>query len=321
MRLLRQADIETALPMPEAIRLMGQAFTAISQGSAQASERQVLTTSAGHALLMGASAENRGITAKLVTVLPGNRVAGLPVSSGLALLFDERNGTPLALLDATALTSWRTAAAAGLATRLLARTQCRAGVLIGCGTQARAQLLAMDATRNLEEIHLIARDQQKVKSFVEVMQPSIRARLVAAPDARQAVRSADIITAATTSVSPVINGQDVAVGCHVNGIGSFRPDMREFDQALIAKSRIFVESRSTAAAEAGELIAAIHSGVTRVDAWQEMGEVVQGKCPGRNDEQEVTFYKSVGHAVFDLFAASAIHQQCVKNGLGMEWDL
>ncbi|HMB60028.1 MAG TPA: hypothetical protein VKN35_08955, partial [Xanthomonadales bacterium] len=110
-------------------------------------------------------------------------------------------------------------------------------------------------------------------------------------------------------------------GCHVNGIGSFRPDMRELDNVLIDRSIVFVESRLTAREEAGELIAGCDSGVTAVDQWREVGEVVAKKAQGRENDQQITLYKSVGHSVFDLFAASAIHRRSEALGLGQEWSL
>ena len=321
MRLLRQADIEACLPMSAAMRLMEKAFAAISKESAQAAERQAIETSAGHALLMGAAAPGQGIVAKLVTVIPANRSLGLPVSSGLGVLLDERDGRPLAVLDATALTAWRTAAAVACATGVLARQDARLGLLLGCGTQARAQLIAMDTARELEEIGVFARDPDRAGSLIEVVQPECRARLRPVSNLPEAAGQADIITAATTSASPVIDGSWVAGGAHVNGIGSFRPGMCEFDNALIEKATVYVESLATAQLEAGELIAACHSGHTAASCWFEMGEVVCGNAPGRSNPQEITFFKSVGHAVFDLFAAGEIHRQAGRLGLGTEWSL
>jgi len=320
MRLLRQADIEQALPMAQAIRLMGLAFAAISNRTMQSAERQVLETAAGHALLMGASGHDRGVIAKLVTVMPSNGSRGLPVSRGLALLVDDADGTPRAMLDATALTAWRTAAAAGFATDLLARRDVRCGLLVGSGTQARAQLLSMDAVRSLDEIGLYARDRKRVLQLIAAVQPEIKARLIAVDDCAATVRAAGIITTATTSATPVIDGELVGPGCHVNGIGSFRRGMCELDSALIAKSRVFVESRVTAGAEAGELIAACLEGASNQSQWVEIGEIASGGATGRCNEEELTFYKSVGHAVFDLFAAAAVYEVSEKLGLGQKWD-
>jgi len=328
MRLLRQADIETALPMSEAIEMMAQAFVAITDHSVHSAERQVLKTAGGHALMMGACCNESqgpaGVVTKLVTVIPGNREKGLPVSSGLALLVDHEDGQPLALLDATALTTWRTAAAAGFATDLLARKDAHRGMMVGSGTQARAQLLAMDSVRKLEEIWVMARNAGAVEDLIKAVQPEVSARLlvVKSPDENDlAVSQANIITTATTSNTPVISGNAVEAGCHVNGIGSFRPGMCELDEAFIAKASVFVESRLTAALEAGELMAACESGVTSSESWREVGEVAGGLATGREHDDQITFYKSVGHSVFDLFAASAAYRKSESLGLGEVWNL
>ena len=321
MRLLRQSDIESCLPMTEAICLMGQAFAAISDESADVAERQVLETPGGTALLMGATGPGRGVAAKLVTVIPGNQQRDLPVSSGLALLLDERDGRPLALLDATALTAWRTAAAVGFATTLLARREVGLGLLVGCGTQARSQLIAMDTARDLDEIRIFARNRERGLALIDAVQPECSARLKLADALAIAAGEADIITAATTSSTPVIDGNWVAAGCHVNGIGSFRPDMCEFDQVLVEKAQVYVESLATAETEAGELVTACRSGRTAASCWYELGEVVRGNAPGRTDDHRVTFFKSVGHAVFDLFAASEVFREADRRGLGTEWSV
>jgi len=321
MLLLRGSDIERALPMCDAIHLMGQAFTAITSQAVQSTHRQVLKTGAGHALLMGAVAPGLGLTAKLISVLPGNREKGLPVSTGLALLVDESDGHPLALLDATSLTAWRTAAAAGFATDLLARQDARVALLVGCGTQARTQLIAMFSIRDLEEIRIVARNTRRLHEFIANMQKETTTPLIAAEDLRLAAQDADIITTATSSSEPVIDADAVPPGCHINGIGSFRPEMCEVDPGLMELASVFVESRRTAAAEAGELVAACRCGFTTESAWVEMGEVLRGQHPGRISSTQITFYKSVGHAAFDLFAARAVVRQASASRMGEEWNL
>ena len=309
--------------MSEAIPLMGAAFLAISQSSAQAVERQALKLESGFSLLMSATAKSQGVVAKLVSVFPGNSSRGLPSTTGMALLADDQDGRTLALFDATALTAWRTAAAVGFATHLLSRPDVKTGLLIGCGTQARAQLLAMDAARPLREIRVMARDPQRVREFVERVRGEVRAELHIVggeeADRTNAVSNADVIAAATTSTVPVIPGSIVQPGCHVSGVGSFRPGMSEFDQDLIRRATIYVESRHTASAEAGELIAGIEAGATEMSSWRQVGDVVDGKTEGRSRHDEITFYKSVGHAVFDLFAASAVYRHAEARDLGTKW--
>jgi ornithine cyclodeaminase len=319
MRLISNDEIPRALPMRDAVRLMGEAFAAITEGRVSTAQRQVLEIGGGHALLMGATAAESGFAGKLMTVIPGNRGRNLPVSSGLAMLLSEHDGQSLVLMDATQLTAWRTAAAAGFAIDLLARPDAAIGLMIGCGTQAAAQVVAMDTVRGLREIRVLGRSPKNVAAFVERMQPRVRAGLTVPAREQQALQDVDIITAATTSTEPVIEGANVPPGCHVSGVGSFRAGMCEFDVELISRAAVFVESRSAAREEAGELIAANAAGVSDPKAWSEVGEVVAGRRPGRTSDEQITFYKSVGQAAFDLYAARAIYRAAQVQDMGMEW--
>jgi ornithine cyclodeaminase len=320
MRLISAAEIRKALPMTRAAELMAEALAAITRNEVISPERLVLPMEQGTGLLMGAAAAGQGIAAKLVSVLPGNRKRGLPGSRGMLFLQDDHNGDPLALIDGTALTAWRTAAAAACATDLLARPGAHRGLLVGCGTQAETQLLAMDSVRNLEQIEVMSCSLSEAVAFADVMQEHCSARLTAvAPNAAN-IESADLITSATTSLEPVLDGRRVSPGCHVNGIGSFRPDMREFDQALLQKARVFVEHRVSALAEAGELIAADEAGVSRSDQWTELGRVVDKKAGGRQTPEDITFFKSVGQAAYDLWAARAVFEAAQKLNLGTLWE-
>jgi ornithine cyclodeaminase len=317
MRLISATDLRRALPMSEAVPLMESAFAAITNNTLQTAERQVMKLDQGTGLVMAATAPGKGNVVKMVSVIPGNRARGLETSRGMLFLQDERNGEPLALIDGTALTAWRTAAAVGAATRLLARPQARQGLLIGCGTQARTQVLAMDAVLGLERIEVTGRAMPEAEKFVDEMQQQVSATLCAAAPGAAAVEAADVITAATTSTTPVLDGRRVSRGCHVNGVGSFRADMREFDDLLIGRSRVFVEQRDSAMAEAGELIAADANGTRPAREWTEMGRVVDQPAEGRRYDDEITFFKSA----YDLWAARAILDAAQRLNLGTSWPV
>lgn len=319
MRLISASDLRQALPMSEAVVLMQEAFAAITRNSLQTTERQVMNLEHGTGLVMAATAPGKGNVVKMVSVIPGNRARGLETSRGMLFLQDERNGDPLALIDGTALTAWRTAAASGAATRLLARPQARRGLLIGCGTQARTQVLAMDAVLKLEQIEVTGQALAEAQKFVDEMQAQVSATLSATAPGAAAVEAADVITAATTSTEPVLDGIRVSPGCHVNGVGSFRPDMREFDDLLIGRARVFVEQRDSAMAEAGELIAADANGTSAASEWVEIGRVVDQQAEGRRHNDEITFFKSVGQSAYDLWAARAILIAAEKLNLGTSW--
>lgn len=320
MRLIDAGQVVRLLPMAEAIALMRTAFVTISEGSASLAHRQALQLPGGTGLLMGAARDGVGLGMKLAAIVPGNAARGLPGSVALALLHDEETGEPRALIDGTALTALRTAALNGCAMDLLARRDVAVGLLVGAGTQAASQLLAMDTVRDLREIRVLGRDAARAGRFVQAMYDSVKARLVVAKDPAGALEGVDVVVAATNSESPVVAGARVPAGCHVSGIGSFRPTMCEFDDDLLGRARIFVESRDTALAEAGELIAAERHGVTYRSDWTEVGEVLGEVRPGRRSDGEITFFKSVGHSVFDLYAARAIVDRAEAASTGTCWD-
>ena len=319
MRLLGAADIEGALPMRSAMQVMREALVAITDGMAPVAQRQALPLEAGTGLVMGAAAEGVGMIAKLVSVMPGNAGHGLPGTLGSALLADHETGRPLALLDGTALTAWRTAAVSACAIDALAREDARTGLLIGCGTQAATQLVALVTARRLRKVRVYALDQDHVQDFIGHYSPRMAAELEAVDSLDQAVAEADIILCITNSREPVFDAGQLTPGCHVSGIGSFSRDMCEIDPALAGRARVFVESRETAMAEAGELIAASESGLSNPTGWTPLGEVFAGRATGRDSADELTLFKSVGHALFDLYYARAVYDFAAAARMGTEW--
>ena len=241
--------------------------------------------------------------------------------SGLVILFDPITGEPAGLCDGGFLTAWRTGAASGAATDLLARGDASVGAVIGCGVQGRTQALAIDTVRPLGEIRVFDLNPVGVESFVEEMAPQLSARLVTTASADEAVAGAHVICTATPAIEPVIHGEALEDGAHLNGVGSFTPAMCEVDGDAIARARIVVDSRQAAQAEAGELIRAMNNGITDPDDWAELGQIINGDRPGRSAESEGSFFKSVGLAVQDVAAAALAFERAGELGLGDEIDL
>ena len=325
MKLLTVAasDLPKVLPMRDAVEAMKSAFAALSAGKVVAPLRGVVPVEEvdGISLLMGGYVPGEGMAAKTVSIFNRNRDLGKDVVSGLVLVLDPVSGEPVGLLDGGALTAWRTGAAAGAATDLLARPDARTGALIGAGVQARTQLLAMDAVRDLETVRVFGLDRPQVEAFVERLQPEVTARLLAADSADEAVRGADVVSCATNSPEPVFDGLALQEGAHVNAIGTFTLDRREVDLETVARARIFVDQREAALEEAGELVAGIEAGVTDAEDWAEIGEVVAGTRPGRASGEMITFFKSVGHAVQDVVAAARVMKRAVGSGLARTVEL
>jgi ornithine cyclodeaminase len=276
---------------------------------------------AGTSLFMPAYLPASGLGAKIVSVFPRNPAQGKPVIHGLVVVLDPETGEPLALCDGGFVTAWRTGAGSGAATDLLAPASVRLGAVIGAGVQARTQAIAIDTVRLLEEIRIYSPTAANVERFIAEVQPDVRARLVPAASAAEAVQNADIICAATTSATPVFDGRLLKPGAHVNGVGSFMLHQQEVDAETVRRARIFVDSRDFALAEAGDLVTPMQAGETRLEDWTELGEVVAGLKPGRQSPDEITFFKSVGVAVQDVAAAGRALAEAQAKGLGKVIEL
>lgn len=297
------------------------AFAALSAGEVTAPPRVQLVEGDRTTLLMGASGAV-GRIAKVVNVFPANAARGLATTTGLLTVLDPDTGHTVGVCDGGVLTAIRTGAAAGLATDLLARRDARVGAVIGAGAQAHTQLLAMASVRALREVRVYARDRDRLEGFVARLQGQVDAEILASASVAAAVEGADVVSAATSASAPVFDGGVLAAGVHVNGVGSFRLDMRELDQRTIERAgRVVVDLRAAALHEAGELVAARDAGVTTPSDWIELGELVRDPSRGRASEDEVTVFKSVGHAVQDLYAARAAIDEAERRGLGQVLEL
>jgi ornithine cyclodeaminase len=327
MLILTAADVAAALPMTLAIEAMREAFDALAAGRAAlplrtsvAVPRSEATMLSMPAALAGESAGRGALGAKLVTVVPGNSARGLPRIQAVVLLLDPESGQPDALLDGTSLTALRTGAASGLATKHLARPDAATVALFGAGAQARTQLAAVAHVRRITRVFVHAPTRAHAERLAADVagQGPIPSAVEVADSAREAVRRADIICAATSSRAPVFNAADVRPGTHVNAVGSHTLDMREVDPGLFQLARVVVDQRAAALAEAGEVAAAVADGLLAADELVELGDVVRGHVSGRRRPEEITVFKSVGLAIQDLAAASAAVARARELGLGIE---
>ena len=236
---------------------------------------------------------------------------------------DPATGRPLSLMEGAALTALRTGAASGLATDLLARKDATEAAIFGAGAQARTQLLAINAVRKLQRVRIHARRPQSVDELIAELQPSMNGvQLVPEADPVAALRDADIVCAATTSHTPVFHGADLKRGAHINGVGSYTPQMQEVGTVTLRRaSKIVADTREGAMAEAGDLILGIERGAIRATDIIALGDIVNGGRPGRERDDEITFFKSVGHAALDVAAAQAAYARASELGLGTRVSL
>jgi ornithine cyclodeaminase/alanine dehydrogenase-like protein (mu-crystallin family) len=327
MRILRADDVTRAASMREMIDAMRAAFIELSAGRAASPQRLALDVEphAGVTLVMPAYLQAvESLTVKIVSVHVRNPQSGLPLIHGFVLAIDPATGQARALIDGGSLTAMRTGAASGLAADLLARAGSDTAALFGAGCQAQTQLAAVCAVRKIRRAFIYAPHRTSVDRFIASMNASLSGvELIAAAAASAAVREADIICTATTSSAPVFDGADLKPGAHINAVGSFKPEVREIDAATIARaSKVVVDDRASALAEAGDLIQAINEGVLRSeDIYAEIGEIAAGHRRGRESESEITFFKSVGNAVQDAAAAALITARAESMNLGVEIEL
>ncbi|MBX6350716.1 MAG: ornithine cyclodeaminase family protein, partial [Clostridia bacterium] len=237
-------DVARLFPMERAIAVMRSALVAYSTGAAEMPPRAVFRPSGGAGalgLMPGFLADRRAFGVKAISVFPGNRERGLESHQGFVLLFDPDDGRPLALVDAASLTAVRTAAVSAVATGLLAREGARVLALLGAGTQARAHLEAMACVMDLAEVRVWSRTAERAEAFAASWAGRWPVRAVATAEA--AVRGADVVCTLTSAREPVLFGDWLAPGQHVNAVGASRPPDRELDSEAVARARVYVDSR------------------------------------------------------------------------------
>ncbi len=246
---------------------------------------------------------------KTVSVVPLNAERGLPTVSGIYQLFDAKDGRLLALMDAAELTARRTAAASALASRYLSRADSKCLLMVGTGKLAPYFIEAHAAVRGIEEVYIYGRDQAKMQAACEAVQHlGLDARPVGnLPDA---AANADIISIATTSKTPIVLGEWLKKGVHLDLVGAYKPDMREVDGAAVSKASVFVDTHDGVMGEGGDILQAIGEGVfTEADIKADLASLCMGKHEGRSSAGEITLFKSVGAAIEDFAAAKLVYSR------------
>jgi len=295
MKILDEGAVREHLRMDELIPAMASALADLSAKKAVQPVRTVRPV-ADHAGFFGVMpAYNGALGAKLVTFYPENR--GIHTHHGLIVLFRPETGEPIAIMDGRYITEMRTAAVSAVATDLLARKNVDVLAILGSGVQARSHFEALTLVRQFKEIRVWS--PNNAKRF------AAEHNIIAAESAESAVRDADVIAVVTGAKLPVIFGEWVSPGAHINAVGANRPTWRELDDDILRKSRIYVESRESALVESGDLIAA-------GTIFAEIGEVVSGVKPARQSNNEITLFKSLGTAVEDIAAADLVYRKLAR---------
>jgi len=324
LRVLSKKEIASAITMMQAIDLMREGFTALSAGQAITPVRMSMPVGeeGQRALFMPSFSESlQQIGLKVVTVNPKNPSYGLPFIHALITVHDVITGAPIALMDGEYITSLRTGAGSGVATDSLARPDSSVLAIFGVGVQAHTQIEAICAVRTINKIIVFAKSPSKIDRFINQIKQRYDIDTVAA-HAAEDLSHADIVCTATTSMTPVFSHQNLSDGTHINGIGSYRPDMSEIPPQVVARAKVVVDHRDACLSEAGDLSTAIQSGlIDESHIHAEIGEVLLNRQEGRTHDSEVTFFKSVGNAIQDLVVASYVVKKAEMMNLGTEITL
>lgn len=314
------ASVRRLLPMPRCIEVMADTLAALARGELVNPLRSILELPYGAswlAVMPGGLADPAVFGVKVISIFNDNRAAGLETHQGLVLLFEAEQGRPIGLVDASEVTALRTAAVSGVATATLARPDADDLAIIGSGTQARTHLEAMLAVRPITRVRAWSPTRERLEAFVAEARTRHGVPVEAVDGPRNAVEGASIICTVSGAADPVVLGEWLSPGAHINAVGSAMPTARELDSAAVGGARLFVDRRESALNESGDVLLAIADGAITADhIVGELGEVLVGAVRGRTAEQETTIFKSLGLAVEDVAAARAVLEAARAKGAG-----
>jgi len=319
-------DVLALLPMSECIDAMTDALRTLARGGALLPLRQIVRLPDGRnafASMPAALSDPSALGAKVITVFPGNDATPYDSHQGAVLLFDTEYGRLIAILDASTITALRTAAVTAVATRALARPDSHTLALLGAGVQAATHLESISLVRSIEEVRVWSRSGDRAERFAE-RSTANGVPVIASRTARQAVEGADIVCTLTSSREPVLFGEWLAPGTHVNAVGASLATSRELDSAAVAKARLYVDRRESTLNEGGDFLVPKREGLIGDDhIVGEIGELLLDppRVQGRRSPEELTLFKSLGLAIEDVAAARRIYDRAVATGAGSWVDL
>jgi ornithine cyclodeaminase/alanine dehydrogenase-like protein (mu-crystallin family) len=319
--ILDSRKIKELLPMPDCIELMADALSALARDEVFQPLRTIIRPPHARGLLGLMSAyrggEHGAFGLKAICVFPGNPLQGKDAHQGTVTLFSRETGELLALMNASEITAIRTAAVSAVATRLLAREDARQLGIIGAGVQARTHLKALACVRTISRARVAARNLEHARQLARELQPDSPFPIDPVETNKEAVRDADLIITATSSLEPVIKTDWISPGAHINAIGTHSPGSREIDTATMAVARIFVDRRESALNESGDyLIAATEGAIGPESIVGEIGELLLGTKRGRTSDSEITLFKSLGLAIEDVACAEYLYRNALSESIG-----
>ncbi len=312
MRFIDREEVARRLTYEVCIPIVRDAMIALSKGETKQLLRSIIPLSEGRlfGIMPGAMGAHATFGAKLISVFPENFARGIQSHQGLVILFDPETGAPVCIVHAGEITAIRTAAASAVATDVLARKDARRLALLGYGEQAATHARAIGKVRDLESIVVWGRSPERARAFAERMQAELSVPVATAGVVREAVAGADIICTVTAAAEPILKGEWVHPGTHLNLVGSGHAGPAEVDNDLVVRSRFIADSREGVLQQGAEFLRAKTAGLIGDEhIVAEIGQVLAGKIAGRRSAEEITVYKSLGHIVQDLASAWALYSQ------------
>lgn len=328
MLLLSREDIQKVFTMKDAIAADKEAFQLVAEGKCETPLRTNIQAPKydGCFLFMPAYAEEMDTASlKIINIFPHNIDHDIPSSPAQVLLIDGKTGLVQAVLDGTYVTQLRTGASSGAAFDILAKKDCRTGALIGTGGQAAAQLEAMLTARSLEEVRVFDIHHERTAAFAAKMQEELKAygaNILPVSSSDEAIRDADLIVTVTPSSKPVFDGTKVKKGATVSCVGAYQHHMQEMDPAILPRAaKIYFDSQSAVLSESGDILIPLEEGIiSEKDFTGNLGDVIKGRLVGRENDDEIIVYETVGVAAQDLITAKRIYDKAVAAGVGTEWN-
>jgi alanine dehydrogenase len=323
--IISHGEVRRLLPMHECIEVMAETLSALARGDAILPLRPIMWLPeriGALGMMPGYLANIDAVGLKVVTVFPGNHGTQYDSHQGAVMLFEGQHGQLLAIIDATSITAIRTAAVSGVATGLLAQDDARTLALVGSGVQAKTHLAAMLDARPISTVRVWSRNSEHARKFAKREGERHGVEVIPAPTVQEAVADAEIICTTTSAREPVLMGEWIRPGTHINAVGSSISAARELDASAVASARLYVDRRESALNEAGDFILAKAEGaVTDDHIVGEIGEILIGKIEGRQTRDEITLFKSLGLAVEDVAAANHIYRKAIDANVGVFVEL
>ena len=321
--ILNEKEVKDLLPIENCIHIMANALSTLALGQATQPPRTIMAPedTSGLLALMPSymNGQTKALGLKAVCVFPENSAKGLDIHQGIVTLFNTETGEPLAMMNASAITSIRTAAVSAVATKFLARENAGCLFIVGAGIQGKAHVEAIAQVRDLKRICVFDMLPDKVAAFKKTLGEKFSFPIEGVDSVEEGVRKSDIIVTVTTSANPIVHREWVRAGTHINAVGACNPWSREIDTATVKAASFFVDRAAATVEEAGEYVIAAKEGAIGPEHIRgEIGEVIIGKKIGRESNEEITLFKSVGVAIEDVAAAAFVYQMALEQKKGVK---